>query len=138
MLFKRDDSTSERQRASWAFSSSERNGPISLRPSPLSCLIKPINHGYQAFIFNYQFLFSFVFVRRLSSTEALLSQLPNPHKITPAGEGLKQYRKTFVIRHRRKRWYSKSFYDYGSRFGRKSRDSETKFLEMDWYFPNMV
>ena len=38
---------------------------------------------------------------------------------------------SFTIRHLRKRWYSKNFGHSPSRLGRKSRDSETKFLEMD-------
>ena len=46
--------------------------------------------------------------------------------------------KTFAIRRLRKRWYSKNFGYSPYRLGCKSRDSETKFLEMDEYFPNMV
>jgi len=38
---------------------------------------------------------------------------------------------SFTIRHLRKRWYSKNFGHSPSRLGCKSRDSETKFLEMD-------
>jgi len=46
--------------------------------------------------------------------------------------------KTFAIRRLRKWWYSKNFGYSPSRLGCKSRDSETKFLEMDEYVPNMV
>ena len=82
----------------------------------------------------------------LSSLRAVLwsgvraGHVPEPALINLYAQILLEYRKNFCDSPSREEVvsYSKNFGYSPSRLGCKSRDSETKFLEMDEYFPNMV
>lgn len=96
MLFKRGKNTSRKYKpCGILFSFRKKNRPISLPPVLFRDLRKRINHGYQGTIHPLQLsVFSFfVFVCRLPTPEALLSQSPNPPKRTPDGEDPQQCRK---------------------------------------------
>ena len=95
MLFKRGENTSRKYKPCGIFFSfRKKNCPISLPPVLFRNLRKRINHGYQGTIHPLQLsVFSFfVFLCRLPTPEALLSQLPNPPKRTPDGEDPQQCR----------------------------------------------